>query len=286
MSTPNPGKPKQRPLNRCPDENSRELSPLHYAVRADAKSHPGEAVAAFGFWDIVKWKRDPDYIHDFKENWVHCMRDPIKAAAQKYDLPPELLAGVAYNEVGGSDPLKPWVYNFRQLWSPLTDPKKTSIPPMSLQLRSAAHALGYDPVCQLYDAVHGSYYNRIITNALLDSLYDPPQAIFIAAKHLSDLRDNGFKGKGATTLAKEEIEVIGSRYNGWVTVKLKPDKSLAKIKGDLSYGKAITRRWDLLTRLLTDTFEPRKEAQRQDDLNIERVTPPTNVYGDPFEGMR
>jgi len=53
---------------------------------------------------------DQEWIHDVKSTFVHEMRDLSSAAGAMFDLPPELVAGVMYNEFGGKDVLEPLVY--------------------------------------------------------------------------------------------------------------------------------------------------------------------------------
>jgi hypothetical protein len=87
---------------------------------------------------------------------------------------------------------------------------------------------------------------------VLDSLNDPSQSIFVAAKHLSDLRNIDTPGKAGKDLTTEDIQVIGARYNQG------PDKSLAGVKKDLSYGQSITKRWSQLRGMPT-TAPPKLE---------------------------
>jgi len=181
-------------------------------------------------------------IFPFKDQWVAGYRDAIRAAAARYDLPPELVAGTAYNEVGG-DPL--WIDNaayearkdlpFMSKIMPKTfkDPAKTSFGNVSVQVSTAADALGYK------GSLTDEQRDRIVT-----SLEDPVQNIFIAAKYLSDLRDRDFKGVSAPQLTMDQIEVIGKRYNAGA------GPSIEKIRANLDYGKTITKRWDHLAELL------------------------------------
>ena len=220
-----------------------ELSPLvkgdvitttHQDVKSEAAKYTASSME-FGFSDVAKWKTDPEYLMKFKAQFVYENRDIIKAAAAKYDLPPELVAGVAFTEIGGKDPIKPAVY-WGRTWIPGTDDKdKTSLGQQATQVRRAAESLGYDRK-NLSDAQR---------TEIVKSLADPSQSIFIAAKHLSDLRNIDVPGKAGKDLTTDEIKVIGARYNQG------PDKSLADVKKDLSYGQNIAKRWSQLGSLLT-----------------------------------
>lgn len=204
----------------------------------------------FGYTDIVKWKLSNRYLREFKEHFVNTMKNTIKKAAAMFDIPEVLLAGVAYIEVGGKDPIKRFVYEIRDTFQGKEARLKTSLGPMAIQVRRASEALGHDPLKM----------NAEVEAKIVEALYDPKQAIFIAAKHLSDLRNIDFPDKSASQLTWVDIEVIGARYNQG------PNKSLAQIKKDLSYGKTIRRRAKQLEYLIAETttlprpaFEPIKE---------------------------
>lgn len=227
-----------------------ELAPLsqggvttvsHEEIKSEAAKYKASSME-FGFTDVAKWKTDPEYLMKYKAQFVHENRELIKAAAAKYDLPPELVAGVAFNEIGGKDPIKPAVY-WARTWVPGTaDKDKTSLGQQATQVRRAAESLGYDPK-NLTDAQR---------TEIVASLKDPAQSIFIAAKHISDLRNIDTPVKAGKDLTLDDIKVIGARYNQG------PDKPLADVMKDLSYGQAIANRWSELGRLLT-TAPPKLE---------------------------
>ena len=79
---------------------------------------------------------------------------------------------------------------------------------------------------------------------VLSSLQDPQVNIFIAAKHLSDLRNIDFKGTPGSRLTISQIQIIASRYNQG------PDLSRQQVEHDLSYGRSVAKRWQLLNHLL------------------------------------
>lgn len=81
---------------------------------------------------------------------------------------------------------------------------------------------------------------------IIDSLKDPVQNIFIAAKHTSELRDIDFKGQRADELSVEEVKIIATRYNRGPHLRLK------EIEKNMSYGKSISKRKDHLEGLLND----------------------------------
>ena len=217
-----------------------DISSLHKEIQAESKNYSDSGME-FGLVDVAKWKTDPEYLDKFKSMFVYKNREIIKAAAARFDIPAELLAGVMRIEIGGKDPVKPLIYWYRS-WAPsffpyAGDKDKTSLGQQAMQVRRAAESLGYDP-----KALSDNQRDQI-----LETLEDPVQSIFLAAKHISDLRDVDFKGIHASALTSSDVQIIGARYNQG------PEVSLDRLKKDLSYGKAITRRWSLLGKLLNGT---------------------------------
>jgi YD repeat-containing protein len=211
-----------RQLRGLPSQGPRTLSSEHQTIMdlADDQS----VAAGTREWttrEAISWKAGRSKIFAFKDQWVRGYRESIKAAARYYDLPPELLAGVAYNEVGG-DPL--WFDTAADMLRSGEKAEKTSFGNMSLQLRRAADTLGYTS--------RGPWQRAQI----IASLMDPRTSIWIAAAHLSDLRDVDFRGVTTSDMTLGQIQVIATRYNRG------PDLSLAKISQNLSYGERVTFR--------------------------------------------
>ncbi len=255
----------------------RSYSTIHLEIKEEAAQHPGEKVDPFtvaetfrhyvveGHWidkfDKRHRTKNTEYIHKYKAYYVHAMRDTIKAAAARFNLPAVLLAGTVYNEVGGADLVKPYVHAFWELVSFSDRADRISLGPTSLQPRRALDALGYDPA-----TVDSSLKKEVLESLINNHAF----AIFVCAKHLSDLRDVFFADKGAGNLVDDQIAVLGERYNQG------PDQSDETFAKDLSYGKRIIGRKEKLTKLLTDTpvsepdwSEPLKNALRRigEDLN-------------------
>jgi soluble lytic murein transglycosylase-like protein len=177
--------------------------------------------------DAIRYRLGAD-IFPFKDQWVRGYRSAIFAAARRFDLPPELLAGVAYNEAGG-DPS--WIDGAAYALRQGDRADRTSFGNMSIQVRTAFEALGYESA--------GPWQRR----AMIASLSDPATSIFIAARVLANLRDREFRGIRARQLTREQIEVIGARYNR--------GPAAPRSRLDLDYGRDITKRWRHLRRLIT-----------------------------------
>jgi hypothetical protein len=150
---------------------------------------------------------------EYRANWIKDNQEVIKAAAREYGLPPEVVAGIAWQEVAG-EPY--WtdkaVYDARraeeavnQHLDPNDDGRSnaTSMGPIAIQVRRAAETLGYDPETMTDDQ----------RDEVVNSLQDPKQNIFIAAKHIADLKqETDFKD--AETMTSEQYQELAARYNG------------------------------------------------------------------------
>jgi hypothetical protein len=207
----------------------------------------------WGFSDVLIWKilprqlgGDPDLLRNYKDTWVKTHRRLITSLSAQYNLPPELLAGVAWIEVGGKPySSKLMLYRFRQfdhladpLLEPLTITKKpglTSTGAVAIQLRRAAETMGAD-----FDSLSDSDKNR-----LLDCLQVDENDLAIVARHLWQLTQIDFPNQAKIGAA--EIRIIGARYNRG------PDLSPAAISRDTSYGDFIVNKiYNRIQRLLND----------------------------------
>jgi hypothetical protein len=152
--------------------------------------------------------------------WVRVNREVITAAAEKYGLPPDLLAGIAWKEAPGKGQI--WddmASGIRRLaeepWSPVIpenlpgplkgDQDATSYGAMAVQTRRAAEVLGYDP-----EHLTDGQREQIVA-----SLKDPNQNIFIAAAYLKSLKDDSSAAYTAfDELTPEQYQELAARYNG------------------------------------------------------------------------
>ncbi|MBC6419302.1 MAG: hypothetical protein GDA44_11270 [Prochloron sp. SP5CPC1] len=200
-------------------------------------------------------------IWDFKRQWVQGYADVIREASRIFDIPAILLAGIAYMEVGGEAPIENIVaYNvdlistattiepippdqFWQATSPYPGgvvwgqarptPEEDrcevandrTVGDLSIAVRRAGESLCYP-----------SSLGAEESNLLVESLQDHRQNVFIAAKHLSDLRDVDFPGRTADSLSRDEIMVIAGRYNRGPELPL--DELTPLVRG---YGQRVMR---------------------------------------------
>jgi hypothetical protein len=217
-----------RELRGLPSLGSREMSETHSSIRAAARSfRPDIGTLEWTTSDALDYAVGLKDIWKFKDQWVSGYRHTFIAAAARYDIPPELVAGVAYNEVGG-DPS--WI-DQPAYW---IRGNTTSFGNMSMQVRTASATLGYS---------NPSRYQELM---IISSLLDPEESIFIAAKHLSDLRNIDFRGVNAINLTRNQFEIVATRYNTGGGL------SLQSVRGNLDYGYDITKRYNHISILLSD----------------------------------
>jgi hypothetical protein len=149
-------------------------------------------------------KNADKFINDFKNQWVSGYKNIIIQASNKFDIPSDLLAAVAWREVGG-DPsfLDDYAYSARQAGIYSGSPSETSFGNTSVQLRRAAEALEYD-LEQL---------TQVVENDIIYSLQNPRQNLFIAAKHLSDIKDKYLPNINSDEISSRDKLALAGAYN-------------------------------------------------------------------------
>lgn len=188
------------------------------------------------FLDVFRWKVIPDrfgggrsYARGFKDSWVKKHSSLIRAVALRYQLPPELLAGVCWIEVRSIDWSGP-VYIDRN-FTVTSSPAKTSFGFVSMQLRTAAKTMGLNA-----DKMSTSEL-RSLSQCLEKDTYN----ITLATMHLRQLADYD---KLPSRLNINDIKVIGTRYNRGT------NPSLESIKKDMRYGDFIVKNWQYFNKLI------------------------------------
>ncbi len=189
----------------------------------------GENYPDWDSFNLIIWKTFPErfgggdkYRDKYKDSWIIYNRPHIFVSANKYLIPPELLAGIAWIEVGG-DPVivdrtgfyarsfdwsgPDWIDNNLTV---TTHPSRTSFGAVSIQLRTAARELGID-------AEKMSFRNQM---DLIRCLENNASNLDIVAKHLKNLILYDYPGTNTFVLTDEQIIVVGSRYNRGTARKL------------------------------------------------------------------
>lgn len=207
-------------------------------------------------WDFIRWtffpeelRGGPRFLADYKEAWVYYNSSRIRDAARAAKIPVELLAGIAWNEVGGMPDFVDYAaFPIRSFdWSGpdfvdrhLTitkDPDRTSFGSVSIQLRVAAETMGLD-IRRL------KFNEKKLARALSNDAYN----LHVVARHVFDLIRYDYPNIDTANLSDEQIVVVGSRYNRGKARKLEEIiNSLKAAPGDPTreyseYGRTILRR--------------------------------------------
>lgn len=202
------------------------------------------------FMDLFRWKFVPErfgggrsYARRFKDAWVKKHRSLIRSVVLQYKLPPELLAGVCWIEVGG-DPniIDRFAFEVRAFYRSgaayidrnfvITSPaSKTSFGFVSMQLRTAAATMGLDTEEMSTSEL------RELSLCLEKDTYN----INLAAMHLRQLADYD---NLPVQLSMDDVRIIGARYNRGI------NPSMESIKKDTSYGDFIVRNWQHFNKLI------------------------------------
>ncbi|MFJ6657335.1 hypothetical protein ACIQNG_13330 [Streptomyces sp. NPDC091377] len=130
----------------------------------------------------------------------------IRAAAQDSGLPPEMVAGIAWQEVEG-DPgvVDDAAYEGRRLIPGLGEADQTSMGPIAIQVRRGAEVLGYDP----------NNLTDLQRSTVIDAISDPAQNIFIASEYLAQLKaESEFADVPPEQMTRAQMQELAARYNG------------------------------------------------------------------------
>ena len=144
-----------------------------------------------------------------------------------------MLAGIAWQEVDG-DPrvVDDIAYHVRRVVPGLRSADKTSMGPLSVQVRRAAEVLGYDP-----RRLSGRR-RRIVVSAVRE----PRQNIFIAAAYLAGLRsETDFAAVAPERLTRGQLQDLAARYNGG---------PFFRVTAAQAYGRAFAAHLDAATAAL------------------------------------
>lgn len=157
----------------------------------------------------------------------------IVAAAQDCGLSPEMLAGIAWQEIGGAPRVVDDVaYEVRKVLPGTDDPDKTSMGPLAVQVRRAAEVLGYDP-----GNLAGAQ-----RKAVVEAVREPRQNIFIAAAYLAHLKAGSpYADVPSERMTREQMQDLAARYNGG---------PFYEVDAAQAYGRAFAQHVDAAARAL------------------------------------
>ncbi|MFS0698110.1 hypothetical protein [Streptomyces nitrosporeus] len=167
-----------------------------------------------------------------RREYISANKGLIRAAAHDAGLPPEMIAGIAWQEVEG-DPgaLDDAALEARKI-IPGEDPGRTSMGPIAIQVRRAAEVLGYDP----------AHLTDMQRSVVVDAIKDPAKNIFIASEYLAQLKaESGFAGVPPEEMTRAQMQELAARYNGGPYYQ-HPDAQ--------AYGRGFDRKLDDATEAL------------------------------------
>lgn len=214
--------------------------------------------------DAAIWQLGPErfgggvpYLFKYKDGWVSHNKEHIKKIAAENSLPADLLAGVAWAEVGGMpdvvDSIAYPVRSFDWSGSDQTDkaavtkhPDLTSVGSVSIQLANVAKLMNIDLKKLSY-----SEKEELIKKMEIDA-----SNLEIVAKYLVQLRKHDYPNSNTSELTDEQIIVIASRYNRGTARQLSDYiDSINAPEGEpireySSYGRALIRHRDQVKILL------------------------------------
>lgn len=203
----------------------------------------------WSYWDWVSWKAVGDGLKEYKDGWIVYNRARIGAAAQTAKIPALLLACVAHVEVGGKPDASKrpafLIRSFGWMGSPksektavLKPPGQTSFGAVSIQLRVAAHELGWNTETM-------SFANQL---DLIRCLETDAFNLKVVAKHLNSLMRYDFPDiHDSQLLTDEQFIIVGARYNRGIQRSRKDiEESIKSAPGSpgreySDYGRAMIR---------------------------------------------
>ncbi len=237
------------------NNNSTTLKPNHI------EPYPKWTVA-----DAAMWKLWPEskgggnaYLFLYKDGWITHNKSAINEATNSNQIPVDLLAGVAWAEVGGMpDIVDSIAYPVRSFdWSGpewvdnnLTvtkNPYQTSVGSVSIQIRNVAKIMGVN-----LDKM--TYTQQL---ELIKYMENDASNLNIVAKHLLRLIRYDFPNGSTSMLNDMQIVVVASRYNRGTARDLSDlIKSISAPVSDTStraytsYGRTLLRHREHVRSLL------------------------------------
>jgi hypothetical protein len=213
---------RNNPLTRLPGSGPKQdftapvgdalVSPTLQDIRTRLSHLPG---ATDSYWS-------PPSSDQERKEWISANKAIIEAAAKNAGLPADMVAGIAWNEIGGqpgvlddiTDTVReqadaPWglspVSPENLPWRLAGSPDETSFGPIAIQVRRGAEVLGYDPA-------NLTEQQRAVVE---ESLQDPGQNIFIASEYLAQLKaESEFADVPAEEMTSAQYQELAARYNG------------------------------------------------------------------------
>ncbi|WP_163832321.1 PAAR domain-containing protein [Spartinivicinus ruber] len=182
----------------------------------------------------------------FKNSWVKDNKTGITLSARRHNIMPEVIAGIAWSEVGGDAGLLNIVgHEVRSMteWLEITRaPEKTSFGDVEIQIRRVAETARVDKKL--------TYCNRVDVIKLLNN---EQVNIAVVTKYLADMLSQIYPSYTKNDFDRYKIELSGYLYNmGYPHKLLGPNVNLDIIRqrGISNYGHDLYRKIDKMRELL------------------------------------
>ncbi|MGS2724900.1 RHS repeat domain-containing protein [Porticoccus sp. GXU_MW_L64] len=209
-------------------------------VSSDGNDHKWNEIDAIQYFFENLFNSNPaeSSLAEFKDAWVKDKKEAIKKIAEYHDIPPEMLAGIAWTEVGGDpDDQDIIVHDLRSMGLISGDPLNTSFGDVQIQLRNVAKALNVDPESL-------NYGGRV---QLIKLMQNENANLNVVARHIGEAMRQEYDGLTAADYTDEHIRAAGYMYNiGYPHPLIGEGKDLSEIskRGISNYGDDLLGKMD------------------------------------------
>ncbi|WP_133797241.1 hypothetical protein [Prosthecobacter fusiformis] len=241
--------------NKSPKEREFEkfVNHLKFSINGFRPSVHGPLIEAmkkedseteWGFFDAAQYGVESivggKHLKEYKDAYVKNHNVTIQVMADIFDIPPEVLAGVAWMEAGGSWDAGEDTAGFLASEHGLSSRPvgERSFGEVQIQLRHAARNLGMpgsEPVF-LRDVA-----NRIYRSSAWN--------LYAVASHLDEIRRQKFPGVKAKDMTKEHVMLIGDAYNAGA------QKTTEQARQKSNYGPDLVQKIDWIRNMLSPVLK-------------------------------
>jgi len=155
--------------------------------------------------DLIGTEATESNLREYKDTWIEGNSTTISVIARMHGLPPEMLASVAWTEIGGTPPsLDDAAAIARNVGLLPGSPAMTSVGDVQIQARHIAEMHGVDP-----DSLGSKDVMRLRRELERSRALN----LNYVARHIADLRDAAWPDRPDGPLSEDEMERLGYMYN-------------------------------------------------------------------------
>lgn len=185
-----------------PSGNSVTIDEYH-ALAQEASS----PLPRWGLWRATTYSANPfdsgpeSSLANYKDDWVRSNKTTLRVLSRMHEMPPQLLAGVAWVEAGGSPPSEDWVaFHGRRARIFDGSADRTTFGEIQISLRNAGKILALNPETQAC--------------AIVNLLNNYQRNLAVVAEHIDHLIVKKYGHVAADEFTDEMISFGGAAYNG------------------------------------------------------------------------